>query len=332
MPTQEVKVPKEFSTQLQQEQQSKVKATRHDVGDWTHHFVKPNQEGEHLLPGTFHGQYVHASPFVFPPVIRMGYFYSSLKTPVHTVTGINQPYYIAFNGSGNMFVTSYGDNCVYVYDSSGRKKATIGKYGHGNLEFDRPFGIAITGDTAYVADAYNHRVQCFTTSRKFLGKFGSFGTRQFSCPTGIRIDSDNQVYASDSNNHRVQVFSIDWSFVRSFDGNAPGKGNFKYPYGNIAPDGNLFIAGYASNNVIVLTRKGQFVRSFEVKYPTGVAVDAAGFSLVTTNTNPGPVSIFDPNGRLIHKIEGFNYPRDVQASCHGSMWITEDGGNKVSQY
>ena len=65
MPTQEVEMLKEFSTQLQQEQQSRVIATSHDVGEGTHFLsVKPKEEGEHLLSVTVHGQHVNASPFV----------------------------------------------------------------------------------------------------------------------------------------------------------------------------------------------------------------------------------------------------------------------------
>ena len=61
-PTQEVKILKEFSTQLQQEQQSQVMATSHDVGDGTHlHSVKPKEEGEHLQPVFLHGQHVQKS-------------------------------------------------------------------------------------------------------------------------------------------------------------------------------------------------------------------------------------------------------------------------------
>ena len=82
----------------------------------------------------------------------------------------------------------------------------------------------------------------------------------------------------------------------------------------------------------VLTREGQFVRSFEVKQPIGVAVDTAGFSLVTTDARPGPISICDPNGWLIHKIEGFNRPLDVEISFDVSLWISEYSGDKLHKY
>ena len=39
-----------------------------------------------------------------------------------------------------------------VYDSSGRKKVTIGKKGTGDLEFWDPYGIAIFRDMVCVVD------------------------------------------------------------------------------------------------------------------------------------------------------------------------------------
>ena len=187
----------------------------------------------------------------------------------------------------------------------------------------------------YVADSQNYRVQRFTISGKFLHKFGSHGsgTGQFNYPSGISIDCDDRLYVSDMFNDRIQVFRLDGGFIGSLDGNVSGKAGFTRPWGlAIAPDGNLFIAGRDSNMVTVLTHDGQFVRSFEVKEPTGVAVDAAGFSLVTTNASPGIVSIFNHNGQLIHKVEGFSYPRDVKISCDGSVWISDAGGNKLSKF
>ena len=310
-------------------------ATTHDVGDGTYLLsVNPKEEGDCLLSVTLHGEHVQGSPFVLPPVLSADNFYTSLKIPVQTFSGINTPRNIAFHGSGDMFVTSHGDSCVYVYDSSGRRKATIGKKGKGDLEFNQPYGIAISGDTVYVTDTHNKSVQSFTTSGKFLSKFGSYGsgTGQFAYQRGISIDSEDRLYISDTNNNRIQVYRSDWSFCCSIRGQVSGEAGFQKPYGvAIAPDGNLFIAGHDSNNVAIYTPEGQFVRSFEVQNPTGVTVDSTGFALVTTGANPGRVSIFDLNGRLVHKVEGLNCPCDVKISSDGSVWISECG-NKVSKY
>ena len=53
-------------------------------------------------------------PIVLPPVVSASMLYTLLMTPVHTITGIDNANYIAFHSSGDMFVSSYGENCVYV--------------------------------------------------------------------------------------------------------------------------------------------------------------------------------------------------------------------------
>ena len=127
---------------------------RHDIRDGLFlNSVKHKEGGEHLFLINLPGQQVHASPFLLPPVVRTADFYTSLKTRVQTITGIYRPQCIAFNGIGDMFATSYWDHCVYVYDSSGRRKATIGKAGKGDLEFYYPWGIAISRDILYVVDS-----------------------------------------------------------------------------------------------------------------------------------------------------------------------------------
>ena len=88
----------------------------------------------------------------------------------------------------------------------------------------------------------------------------------------------------------------------------------------------------------VFTPEGQFVRAFEVQNPSGLTVDSAGFSFVTKCTRnyncyePDDVSIFDPNGQLIHELKGFQQPQDIKISSDGSVWISECGGHKVSKY
>ena len=258
-----------------------------------------------------------------------------MKKPVQNITGIKGPRYIAFHASGDMFVTSYVDHCVYVYDSSGSRKATIGKYGKGDLEFNGPYGITISGDTVYVADRGNHSVQSFTTSGKFLSKFGSYGSSQdqLNYPTGISVSGDNLIYVADSSNHRIQVFHSDGSFCCSIHGNVPGKAAFRCPYGlAIAPDGNVHIVGYSSSNVVVLSPEGKFVSSLDLSNPKGIAVDSAGYSIVTEHSTKR-VKFFDPFDNLIHTLEGLTNPSGVQVSKDGSVWVAEEHpANKLSKF
>ena len=59
-----------------------------------------------------------------------------------------------------------------------------------------------------VCDYFNHRVQVFGLSGKFITKFGSEGSRGGEVPTPVAIASlcDGRVVVSDGHNHPILVF------------------------------------------------------------------------------------------------------------------------------
>ena len=59
-----------------------------------------------------------------------------------------------------------------------------------------------------VCDAYNHRVQVFELSGKFVTKFGSKGEKkgEFNVPISTAVLSDGRIVVSDFYNHRIQIF------------------------------------------------------------------------------------------------------------------------------
>ena len=84
--------------------------------------VTPQQSGQHKTI-TIYGQDFQGSPFDLNVVPQCDY--TKLKDPVQTITGINSPMYIAFSDKSNVFVTSYSEICVHVYEGSGKKKTAI---------------------------------------------------------------------------------------------------------------------------------------------------------------------------------------------------------------
>jgi 3-phytase len=100
-----------------------------------------------------------------------------------------------------VFATAKDSGTVRVYDASdGRFLRSLGNAGTALGEFDRPNGIFIVDDLAFVVERDNHRVQVVALdSNRFLG---SFGVDDLRVPYGLWVwpqgDRRFRIYVTDS--------------------------------------------------------------------------------------------------------------------------------------
>ncbi len=95
---------------------------------------------------------------------------------------------------------------VLVFDATGKFVKEFGKWGNGDGEFDQPHALAFDSKgLLYVGDRNNNRVQVFDQQGNYKDKF-----YQFSRPSGIYIDKNDNLYVADSESKSVSRNHQDW--------------------------------------------------------------------------------------------------------------------------
>ncbi len=169
------------------------------------------------------------------------------------------------------------------------------------------YGIATQDNFLYISHNGNNCIYKLTTEGKYVATIGSTGTGngQLQCPYGLCISSDGELYVAENSNNRVSVFKTDGTFIRHLQDNMNG------PWG-VAMDttGIIHVSNCNSSVITVYNREGQYLHQYgsgQFTYPTGIAVTADGFSVVTENQQQryDPDS-YDPDDSYYSKVLIFN--------------------------
>ncbi len=135
------------------------------------------------------------------------------------ISGVPNPFDVAVDPDGTIFVTSFGGDRIFRFDRDGAPKGTFGRKGSGPGEFFGPEGIAISPDRyVFVIDSGNHRVQKFTLDGNFLMSFGTRGSKpgQFLSPRTLLVEN-----TPGSDTYTLLVMCQEGNILQRFD-----------PYGN----------------------------------------------------------------------------------------------------
>ncbi|KAI6661923.1 E3 ubiquitin-protein ligase TRIM71-like [Oopsacas minuta] len=222
----------------------------------------------------------------------------------------------------------------------------IGKPGSEIGELNYPYGLALDGDKIYIADAYNKRIQIFSTEGKFIHEFGKeeldipsgialykewvfvsdwgfnfilkFSKTNYkliksvkgvvSYPYGLTTDTNGEVLVADLGNNRIAVFSSDLEYIREI-----GKDKLIRPNDVKINNNNIFVADKNKiNNIHIFSKSGDLLKSY-IKLENGeyifLCFDLYN-NIIITDYWGNSINIFTKDGQLIHKIE-CNNPRGI---------------------
>jgi tripartite motif-containing protein 71 len=253
----------------------------------------------------------------------------------------SSPAKAAIDGSGDVWVTDYGNGRVEKFSPTGKFLASYGSEGSGNDQFKEPTAIDInksTGDV-YIFDHGNERLEELEPNGKFLRIIGSPGHEpgQLSRGWGLKIDPSGNVWVADSANNRIEEFSATGTFIAAYGSEGTGNGQFKHPEDIAFAGGNMYITDFGNDRIQELSMTGTYIRQFgmygegdgQFNDPEGIAVDGAGNLYVADNGNDR-IQEFNETGGFEATFGGkgsgeghFSNPIGIAINDAGDLYTTD---------
>jgi sugar lactone lactonase YvrE len=284
-----------------------------------------------------------------------------------TSAALYQPFGVAVDSSGNVYIAEYGDSRIRkVTTGTGAKISTIagnGTYGFAgdgaaatSAELNFPHGLCVdSSGNIFIADFGNNRIRKIVSGgnistfagnglTSYSGDSGGATQAQFNTPSGVAIDAAGNIYVADTINNAVRqittkgvisTFAGTGTAGFSGDGSAANKGQLNAPQG-VAVDaaGNVYIADSGNLRVRVVGTNGNistFAGSGSPGYGgDGGAATSATFylpSAVATDKS-GNVYIADYQVSVVRKVVSGGTISTVAGN--GMTGYSGDGGMAVA--
>jgi tripartite motif-containing protein 71 len=243
--------------------------------------------------------------------------------------------------------SAQADGCPYT------GVLTIGRRGAGVLRCPEALAFAPGGDL-YVADQFSHLVQRFSPSGRFLGQWGSYGSRpgQLGAVDGLAVGRGGEVYVLDSTHDRILRFSPSGRLLGEWGspGHALGQFDFgrgfgpdKPPGGGIAVGGGyVYVADSANNRIQRFRLDGSHPTLWgapgsgpgQFSSPRGLAV--AGGVVYVADEGNHRVQALALDGRPLHAEGTFGkgpgqFVNPFGVAVHsGRVYVVDDNNNRIA--
>jgi len=173
-------------------------------------------------------------------------------------------------------------------------------------------------------------------------KFGEFGVLegQFTEPSGVAVNAQNDIIVADTNNHRVQIFDKDGRFKFQFGECGKRDGQLLYPnrVAAVRSSGDIIVTERSpTHQVQIYNQYGQFVRKFGaniLQHPRGVCVDSKG-RIIVVECKVMRVIIFDQMGNVLNKFgcsKHLEFPNGVVVNDRQEIFISDNRAHCVKVF
>jgi hypothetical protein len=178
---------------------------------------------------------------------------------------LDDPWAIAADADGNVYVAERDNSRVTMYDSTdnfvrtwgwGVQDGTVefqvcssgcqaGISGSNAGQFDLPSGIDVLGDTVYVTDWNNNRIQLFSRAGVYQSEFAVP-----SAPAGVSVSPDGDIYVVSYWGDEVRVFDSGGTQLAIWGVSGSGIGEFANPFDvAVTPGGDVFVTDQGNSRI-----------------------------------------------------------------------------------
>jgi hypothetical protein len=261
--------------------------------------------------------------------------------------GLNHPFGVAVDGSGNIYIGDDWNNRVLKETLSADSYIQSVVANNANNGLYDPWGVAVDGGgNVYIADYYNQRVLKETPSAEGYTQsvVANYANNGLNSPEGVAVDGSGNVYIADYWNNRVLKETLSaGSYIQSVVANAPDNGLDETAGVAVDGSGNVYIADYYSNRVLKETPSaGSYSQTViansannGLHYPYGVAVDGSGNIYIADSDNNRVLKETPSAGSYTQSVvansaaNGLNSPMAVAVEGSGNLYIADSFNSRV---
>ena len=272
--------------------------------------------------------------------VRSGIDYKRKKQPLLSVCEkgkgmeqLNNPDGVTVdNKTENIYITDSSNNCVKVFDSTGKCLYKFGdNKGEGKMCYPR--GVSICGDRILITQD-SHCILNYELNGKFISRIGreGKGELEFLNPFGLTIDESNgDIYICDFHNNRIQILSKDFSFKSQF-----AKDTLKYPRDVKLSKEYIYVL-VASDPCLHLFSYNHILQKSVISRGTGWRLDSCYFfidhsdNIIISDPDSNSILIYSPQFQLIHKISVSNSPMGVTVDTQGRLIVVSQSDTNCLQ-
>lgn len=161
----------------------------------------------------------------------------------------------------------------------------------------------------------------------------------FRAPNDAAVAPDGTIWVLDAQRGRIPAFRTDGSFTGVMVDTGPPRDHPGTLYGasgiDTDEDGNVYVANYGGNSVLVFDPDGRLVSEWEVPLPRDIDVGADRIAV----TSVSGVALLDRQGELIGLIgqrgdgpEDFDNPYGVVQDDDGTLYVADTLNRRVKAY